>query len=86
MVYTWPWSSLRNPTHLNCSFGLLPVKWGPLRRPFRPRFETPTLPTDPVPMGVSLREVASEIEAEPILKFELSKKCSTCHLGKLSAR
>jgi hypothetical protein len=36
-------------------------------------------------MGVSLREVASEIEAEPILKFVLSKKCSTCQLGKISA-
>ena len=52
---------------MNCNLGLRPVRWGPFRRPFRPLLEAPALPTVlPVPTGVSLREVASETEAEPV--------------------
>ena len=64
--HTCPWSSFKNPTHLKFSFGLRPGWFGPLRRP-RPLFrEFPMLFPDPVPTGVSLLEVVSEIDVEPM--------------------
>ena len=76
-----PWSSLRNPTHLYCNLELRPVEWCPLRLFFRPLLvEVPVelLPwtVGPPPNGVSLLDVASETDVEPIDEVSSTSRSS----------
>ena len=42
------------------------AKCGPFRRPLRPRLALPAVLVEPEPIGVSLREVVSDTEVDPI--------------------